>query len=81
MADIYVTFTNNYGESRHFTIWDVGRDPNQPPKIFDEYLDENQATDWLALHGDGSYGRAMYQRSDGAATTLDVTDGSNVDMD
>ncbi len=81
MSDINVTFTNNYGESRHFQIWDVGRDPNQPPEVFDGYLDENQTTDWIALHGDGSYGRVMYKRSDGAATTLDVTDGNNVDMD
>jgi hypothetical protein len=81
VPDISATFTNNYGESRHYTIWDIGRDPNQPPVIYDGDLDGNQATDLLALHGEGSYGRARYQRSDGAATTVDVTDGSNIDMD
>jgi hypothetical protein len=81
MSDIKVTFTNHYGESRHYTIWDEGRDPNQPPVVFDGYLDSGQATDWIELHGEGSYGRVKYQRSDGAATTVDVTDGNNYDMD
>jgi hypothetical protein len=80
MADISATFKNTYGESRHYTIWDVGRDPNQPPTVFDGYLDTDQVTDAIALHGDGSYGRVMYKRSDGAATTTDVSDGATVDM-
>lgn len=81
MSDIKVMFKNHYGDSRRYVIWDEGRDPNDPPVVFDGYLDAGQATDWLSLHGDGSYGRVKYQRSDGAATTVDVSDGSNVDMD
>jgi hypothetical protein len=80
MSDIKAKFTNKYGESRKYTIWDEGRDPSSPPVVFAGYLDAGNATDWLTLQGNGSYGRVKYQRSDGSATTTDVTDGNNYDM-
>lgn len=81
MGDININFKNNYGESRHFTIWDVGRDPNMPPVIFEGYLDDDQETGDLTMQGEGSYGRAMWQRSDGSVTTQDVTDGNTYGME
>jgi hypothetical protein len=81
MGDISVMFHNNYGESRHFMIWDMGRDPNSPPLIFDGYLDKDQKTDWLTVYADGAWGKVLYQRSDGAATNVDVSNGDDVAMD
>jgi len=83
MAQISATFKNSYGDSRRWVIWDIGRDPNSPPVIFDGYLDPDQSTAALALYSaDGVYGNATYQRSDGAATNVDtITDGSEVDME
>ena len=81
MGDIRAMFTNGYGESRKFMIWDLSRDPNSPPVVFDNYLDAGKTTDWLTLHGEGSYGRVKYQRSDGSPTTMDVTDGNTYKMD
>jgi hypothetical protein len=82
MADLTVTFLNNYGESRQWAIWDSGRDPNAPPVIFNGYLAPGESTAELALYsGDGVYGRAVYQRSDGAATVEDsITDRTTVRM-
>ena len=82
MPDIKVTFTNGYGDSRHYDVWDLGRDPNMPPVIFDGYLDVNQSTDPLAVHAD-DFGAAkiMYQRSDGPQQVVDVSDGQNVSME
>ena len=82
MAEISATFKNDYGESRHWTIVDQGRDPNAPPTIFDGYLAPDEATSALTLYSsDGIYGRAAYQRSDGAVTVVDsITDGSQVSM-
>jgi hypothetical protein len=83
MSDISATFKNNYSESRHWVIQDQGRDPNSPPTIFDGYLEPDQSTSTLALYSsDGVYGRAAYQRSDGAVTIADsITDGSEVSME
>ena len=81
MADIWATFENGYGESRRYVIVDQGRDPNSPPVIFDGYLDPDAKTDWLALYADGSYGRVVYQRSDGGQQVVDsITNESNVRM-
>ena len=83
MAQISATFKNSYGDSRRWVVWDVGRDPNSPPVIFDGYLDPDQSTAALNLYSsDGIYGHALYQRSDGAATNADsITDGSEVAME
>jgi hypothetical protein len=79
MSDINVTFTNNYGESRHYGIADLGRDPNSPPRVFDGYLDANQTTDPIVIH---SSGRIEYQRSDGPVQVVDnIHDGDNVKME
>lgn len=82
MADISVAFENTYGESRQYAIWDMGRDPNSPPVIFNDYLAPGQVTSTLPLYAsDGIYGRALYQRSDGPQQVVDsITDGSNVRM-
>ncbi len=82
MPNIRASFRNNYGESRRWLIWDIARDPNSPPVIFDGYLEPDQSTDWLTLYSsDGIYGRVTYQRSDGAPTTpMDISDGDTVNM-
>jgi hypothetical protein len=79
MGDIYATFTNHNDESRHYTIEDLGRDRNNPPKVFEGYLDEGHKTDWILLHSDGhvrhyAAGRSGYEKSD-------IRDGDNIDMD
>ena len=83
MANINATFCNNYSDSRLWVIFDMKRDPNAPPEIFNGYLDPNQCTDSLSLYaGDDLWGKAMYQRSDGAQNIVDtITDGSTVNMD
>ena len=82
MADINVSFSNRFGESRLWTIWDTGRDPNVPPVIFNDYLGAHESTNPLPLYSeDGSYGKARYQRSDGAAYNIEVADGAFVDME
>jgi hypothetical protein len=83
VPDITVTFTNKYGESRHYGIWDLGRDPNSPPQIFNGYLDTNQSTDPLAVHSsDFGEARVMYQRSDGPQQVVDsLSDEGNVSME
>jgi hypothetical protein len=79
MSDINVTFTNNYGESRHYAIADLGRDPNMPPRIFDGYLGASQTTDPIAVQADG---KIEYQRSDGPVQVVDsLHDGDNVKME
>ena len=83
MATIGATFRNDYGSSRQWVIWDVGRDPNSPPVIFNNYLEPGQSTDLLSLYSsDGVYAAALYQRSDGAPTNVDsITDNSQVSME
>jgi hypothetical protein len=83
MPDINATFTNNYGDSRQYAIWDLGRDPNSPPVIFNDYLDANQSTNPLAVHSnDFGETRVMYQRSDGPQQVVDnISDGDNVSME
>ena len=83
MADISATFSNDYGESRRFVIVDIGRDPNNPPGIFDGYLEPGQSTQSLTLYSaDGIYGKVSYQRSDGAITVVDnISDNSAVSME
>jgi hypothetical protein len=83
MPDIHVTFTNGYGESRQYQIWDLGRDPNAPPQIYSGYLDTNQSTDPLAVHSnDFGESRVAYQRSDGPQQVVDsLSEGDNVRMD
>ena len=83
MAEIGVSFRNDYGSSRRWVIVDSGRDPNAPPTIFDDYLDVGQSTSTLTLYSaDGIYGQVTYQRSDGAPTVADsLTDGTTVGME
>ncbi|HEY1656503.1 MAG TPA: hypothetical protein VGF86_15480 [Candidatus Tumulicola sp.] len=80
MPDISATFTNKYSESRKWVIVDTGRDPNSPPIVFNDYLEPDQSTAQLTLYSDGFGGHAQYQRSDGAVTNVDVSDGDNVAM-
>jgi hypothetical protein len=82
MAFITAKFQNNYSASRKWTIWDTGIDPNAPLVIFDDYLDVDALTPPLQLHQDegGTQGHARYQRSDGALTVVDVSDGDTVPM-
>jgi hypothetical protein len=80
MPDIQVTFRNGFGESRKWTIWDNGADPNVPPVLFDDYLGANETT-LLALHSDdGTSGSAKFRRSDSGLVVMNVADGSTVDM-
>lgn len=83
MATITATFKNDYGESRKWTILDVGIDPVTPKLLFQDYLDKDQPTPALQLHQDdgGIQGHAQYQRSDGSPTNVDVSDGDVVSMD
>ena len=83
MADINATFCNNYSESRMYVAWDMKRDPNAPPVLFQDYLEPGQCTPTLSLYaGDDLWGKAMYQRSDGAQTIVDtITDGNTVSME
>lgn len=81
MAQITATFQSDYSESRHWTIVDVGIDQNSPLGIFDGYLASGDVTGPLQLYSeDGLHGLAMYQRSDGAPTRVDVSDGDQVKM-
>jgi len=80
LATISATFTNNSGSSRKWVILDIGRDPNAPPVLFDDYLDPGQATQALSLYSDIDGAKALYQRSDGAPTNVNVSDGDNVQM-
>jgi hypothetical protein len=76
-----VTFQNNYGASRKWTIWDTGIDPNAPAIIFNNYLDVNAVTGPLTVYDLGAgQGKAQYQRSDGPLFAIDVSDGSTVPM-
>jgi hypothetical protein len=83
MAEVHVSFSNRFGESRFWNIWDTGRDPNVPKPIFADYLGAHESTDPLPLYAeDGAdYGNARYQRSDGQATNVEVRDGAFVDME
>jgi len=71
------------GDSRAWVIKDYGIDPNAPRVIFSDYLGPDDATAALGLYSsDGVYGKASYQRSDGAETMVDdITDGSEVRME
>jgi hypothetical protein len=82
MPDINASFKSAYSESRHWSIWDTGRDPNTPLQIFDGYLEPNQATDLLPVYSsDGTYGTIAYQRSDGPMQVqVSVTDGGETSM-
>ena len=46
---INVTFKNKTDGSHHFIIWDVAADPNDPKKIFDDYIDTQAQTDSIAV--------------------------------
>ncbi len=82
MPTITATFKNNYGESKLWTILDLGRDPSAPSQVFRDYLEPDQVTDPLTLYSaDGVYGLAGYQRSDGQLQRVDVSDQSEVDME
>jgi hypothetical protein len=82
MAFISASFQNSYGASRKWTIWDTGIDPSAPKVLFDDYLDAGAITSAFQLHQDdgGIHGHAQYQRSDGALTSVDVSDGDTVQM-
>ncbi|MBI4790241.1 MAG: hypothetical protein HY782_24670 [Chloroflexi bacterium] len=83
MSTVYAAFCNNYSESRLYVIWDLKRDPNAPPVIFNGYLDSDQCTDWLPIYtGDDLWGKVLYQRSDGPQQIVDtITDSTTVRMD
>lgn len=81
MPDITATFVNNSGQSRKWIVLDIGRDPNAPQVIFNDYLDVDQSTGALTLYSDAFHGQAQYQRSDGPPTNIDVRDGDTVSMD
>jgi hypothetical protein len=82
MAFISATFQNNYGASRKWIIWDTGIDPSAPKVLFNDYLDVGASTSALQLQQDdgGVQAHAQYQRSDGATTSVDVSDGDTVQM-
>ena len=81
MAQINATFQSDYSESRRWVILDLGIDQNSPATIFDGYLGPNDVTQPLSLYSDdGTHGLALYQRSDGAANRVDVSDGDQVKM-
>ncbi len=81
MPNISATFVNNYGDSRQWAIWDTGIDPNSPKLLFNDYLAPDASTQLSLYSGDGIYGSAQYQRSDGAPTLVDnITDQSQVSM-
>ncbi|MDQ3742635.1 MAG: hypothetical protein M3320_06020 [Actinomycetota bacterium] len=81
-AYINAEFENRYGENRQFVIYDTGIDPNAPRQIFSDYLAPGARTPQLQLWAsDEIYGRALYQRSDGAPTVADsITNNSVVWM-
>jgi hypothetical protein len=81
MSDITATFVNKYGQSRKWVVLDMGRDPNAPPVIFNDYLDVDQSTGALTLYSDAYHGQVQYQRSDGSPTNIDVRDGDTVSME
>ena len=82
MATVSIKFENDFGDSRKWAIWDTGIDPNAPRLLFDDYLDGGASAGPFALHQDdgGVQGHARYQRSDGPATNIDVSDGDVVSM-
>ena len=81
MAEITGTFRNTCGASRRWVIFDLDRDPNSPPIVFNDFLDADQSTDPLTLHsGDGLFGRIQYQRSDGAPQMADVGNNDEIRM-
>jgi hypothetical protein len=82
MPDIVATFKSDFSESRKWTIWDTGRDPNAPLTIFDGYLEPEQVTDSLTIYSeDGVYGIVAYKRSDSAVTgEVSVTADSEVSI-
>ena len=79
MADISAKFRNNYSVNGMCTVWDVGRDPGNPPIVFQDRLDSGAETDWITLNGEGN---VMYQRPEGGQTIpMTVHDGDTVPMD
>jgi hypothetical protein len=82
MPFISASFQNSYGASRKWTIWDTGIDPSSPKVLFNDYLDVGAITPAFQLQQDagGVQGHAQYQRSDGALTSVDVSDGDTVQM-
>jgi hypothetical protein len=82
MATITATFKSDYSESRGWVIYDIAVDPNAPQQIFQGYLGPNDSTGPLNMYSsDGIYGTAMYQRTDGSPTRVDVSDQSTISMD
>ena len=82
MPDIYAAFQNNTDESHGFTVVDQGRDRNNPPVVFNGYLEPAQSTDWIALYAvDDTHGEAIWARS-GGPTQVEpsISDGSTVRM-
>lgn len=80
MPTISATFKNDYSESRRWVIQDIGIDQDNPKTIFDDYLEPNAVTDPLSLYNDGFNSVALYKRSDGSPTRVDVRDGDQVSM-
>ena len=63
MPDISATFTNKYGESRKWVIFDLGRDKTSPPVIFNDDLDIDQSA-------------LLYRVPRGAGTSYERPDGT-----
>ena len=81
MPNIAATFRNDCGQSRRWMIVDLGRDPNSPPIIFNDFLDKDESTQELRVFSDDEiFGRIMYQRSDGPQQVVDVSNGDLVRM-
>ena len=81
MPNITATFLNNFSASRRWVIFDLSRDPNAPPVIFNDFLDKDESTPELQLHSDDAiFGKIAYQRSDGPQQVVDVSNGDTVRM-
>jgi hypothetical protein len=81
MAEITAQFCNKFGESRWWTILDVGRDPNIPIELFANYLAPDECAGPFTLYSsDGQYGLARWVLSDGSMAEVEVVDGARVNM-
>jgi len=80
-VSISANFQNHYSETRRHVIYDTA-DQNAPVEIFSANLEKDGETGMLSLSTyDGSYGRVLYQRSDGPQQIVDnISDQSTVSM-
>lgn len=79
MAEIRARFCNGDTESRLWTIFDVGADPDHPPELFTGYLEPGGCTDPVVLYSaDGMFGHVRWQSSDATAGEAMVHNGDTV---